>query len=449
VSSTDMWFLAAAAVLVLIAGLLASAEAALSSISRSRADELVESGRSGAVRLRGIVDEMPHYLNTALLLRLAAETAAVVLVTIVVTHIGTTRWLELLIAIGSMLLVSYVVIGVAPRTLGRQHSETVALHSAGPLRVLTSVLGPITRLLILVGNAITPGKGFAEGPFASEAELRELVDLAEQSSLIESGERRMIHQIFELGDTLAREVMVPRTDVVFIERHKTLRQLISLALRSGFSRIPVVGESLDDIVGIVYLKDVTKRVFDNHEAESTERVDSVMRPPLFVPDTKPVDDLLREMQSRRTHVAIVVDEYGGTAGLVTIEDIIEEIVGEITDEYDVAPDDVVHLANGTVRVSSRLGIDDLGELFGIDLEDEDVESVGGLMAKRLGRVPIPGAEVDVEGLHIVAEAPTGRRNKLGTLLVSRTEVPEEARGPVDSGTGTEETARADSQSAPR
>jgi len=428
VTTPDIWFLGTALALVLLAGVLASAEAALSSVTKVRADELIEEGRSGATRLRAVVDDAPQYLNTALLLRLGAETAAIVLVTIVVTSIGTTTWAELVIAIGSMLLVSYVVIGVAPRTLGRQHSETVALRSAGLLKLLTTVLGPITRFLILVGNALTPGKGFAEGPFASEAELREMVALAEQSSLIESGESRMIHQIFELGDTIAREVMVPRTDVVFIERHKTLRQLISLALRSGFSRIPVVGENLDDIVGVVYLKDVTKRVFDKHEAETTERVESVMREALFVPDTKPVDVLLRDMQAQRTHVVIVVDEYGGTAGLVTIEDIIEEIVGDISDEYDVAPDDVQHLPNGSLRVSSRLGLDDLGELLGVQLEDEDVESVGGLMAKRLGRVPIPGAEVDVEGVHLVAEAPTGRRNRLGTVLVSRLEPEPEETG---------------------
>src|SRR5436190_2008060 len=161
-----------------------------------------------------------------------------------------------------MLLVSFVAIGVAPRTVGRQHSERVALLSAGVLLGITKVLGPIPRLLILIGNALTPGRGFSEGPFASEAELRELVDLAEASSVIESGERQMIHSVFELGDTIAREVMVPRTDVVFIERHKTLRQATSLALRSGYSRIPVIGENLDDVVGFAYLKDITKRVFD-------------------------------------------------------------------------------------------------------------------------------------------------------------------------------------------
>ena len=417
--------LAIATVLVFLAGLLASAESAVSSISKVRANVLVEEGRSGAARLRDVVEDPPRYLNTALLLRLATEISAIVLVTVVVFDQVEPRWLELVVSIVSMVLVSYVVIGVAPRTLGRQHSERVALISAAPLKLLSTVLGPLPRILIGIGNALTPGKGFAEGPFASEAELRELVDLAEKSSLIESGESRMIHQIFELGDTLVREVMVPRTDMIFIERHKTLRQMMSLALRSGFSRIPVVGDNLDDIAGVVYLKDVTKRVFDKRDAETTERVESVMRPAMFVPDTKPVDALLSEMQTERMHVAIVVDEYGGTAGLVTIEDILEEIVGEISDEYDQNATDVEHLPNGAVRVPSRLSLDDLGEVFDIELEDDDVDSVGGLMAKHLGRVPIPGAEIEVDSLRLVAEAPTGRRNRLGTVIVSVAEPPAE------------------------
>jgi CBS domain containing-hemolysin-like protein len=423
--------LAIATVLVFLAGLLASAESAVSSISKVRANELVEEGRSGAARLRDVVEDPPRYLNTALLLRLATEISAIVLVTVVVFDQVEPRWLELVVSIVSMVLVSYVVIGVAPRTLGRQHSERVALISAAPLKLLSTILGPLPRILIVIGNALTPGKGFAEGPFASEAELRELVDLAEKSSLIESGESRMIHQIFELGDTLAREVMVPRTEMIYIERHKTLRQMMSLALRSGFSRIPVVGDNLDDIVGVVYLKDVTKRVFDNRDAETTERVESVMRPAMFVPDTKPVDELLREMQTERMHVAIVVDEYGGTAGLVTIEDIIEEIVGEITDEYDQTATDVEQLPNGAVRVPSRLSLDDLGDVFDVKLEDDDVDSVGGLMAKHLGRVPIPGAEIQVDSLRLVAEAPTGRRNRLGTVIVSMVEpTPEGEEAPA-------------------
>ena len=432
-SSIDIWLLVLAAVLVVAAGLFSSADAALSSFSKARAEEIAHEGKSGSARLLVIVEDPPRYLNTALLLRMLCEIAAIIMVTVVMLdlivrrgaeggpEVTSGRWLAMLAALGISLVVSFVVIGVAPRTVGRQHSERVALLSAGPLIAFTKVLGPLSRLLILVGNAITPGRGFSEGPFASEAELRELVDLAEASSVIESGERAMIHSVFELGDTLVREVMVPRTDVVFIERNKTLRQAMSLALRSGYSRIPVVGENLDDIVGFAYLKDLTRRVFDRHEAEQTERVESVMRPVMYVPDSKPIDALLREMQSERKHVAVVVDEYGGTAGLVTIEDVLEEIVGEITDEYDVEHIDVEHLANGSTRVSSRYPVDDIEHICGVAIEDDDVDTVGGLMAKHLGRVPIAGSVIEAHGLRFEAEAPAGRRNRIGTVLISRVE----------------------------
>jgi CBS domain containing-hemolysin-like protein len=412
--------LVVAAVLVLVAGVLAMADAALTAFSKSRADGLVVSGRRGAPWVRRLVEDPAAALNTALLLRLAAEITAVVLVAVVCLELIDTLWIAVLVAAGAMLVVSFVVIGVAPRTLGRQHAEQVALSTAGPLLTITRVLGPLPRLLIMLGNALTPGRGFREGPFATEAELRELVDIAEAGRVIESGERQMIHSVFELGDTIVREVMVPRTDVVFIESNKTLRQFQSLALRSGFSRIPVVGPGgLDDVVGIAYLKDVDRRLYDNRDAESVERVESVLRPAFYVPDSKPVDDLLREMQAQRTHVAVVVDEYGGTAGVVTIEDVLEEIVGEITDEYDTEDVPVQQLEDGAVRVSSRLHVDELGDLFGIELSDDDVDSVGGLMAKQLGRVPIPGAEVEVGGLQLVAEGPAGRRNQVGTIVARR------------------------------
>jgi CBS domain containing-hemolysin-like protein len=308
---------------------------------------------------------------------------------------------------------------VAPRTLGRQHADRVALAGAAVIHPLARVLGPLVRLLILLGNALTPGKGFREGPFASEAELRDLVDLAEQRRLIEPDEREMIHSVFELGDTLVREVMVPRTDMVFIERGKTLRQALSLALRSGFSRMPVVGENEDDIVGIAYLKDIIRRSHEYRDGESVEIVETVMRPATYVPDSKPIDDLLREMQARQIHVAIVIDEYGGTAGLVTIEDILEEIVGEIADEYDVETPRVERLPDGAVRVTARLPVEELAELFGVEIDVEDVETVGGLLAHLLGRVPIAGSTATVAGLTLTAESTEGRRNRLGTVVVAR------------------------------
>lgn len=415
----DIWLLLVAATLVVLAGLFSAADAALAGFSRARAEELVAEGASGSKRLLPLLDDPARYLNTALLLRLLCETSAIVLVALWVHDLyDGDFWPAYVTAVGAMLLVSFVVIGVAPRTVGRQHDQRVATLSAGPLSFVTTVLGPLPKLLIQLGNAITPGKGFREGPFSTETELRELVDLAEASAVIESGERRMIHSVFELGDTIAREVMVPRTDVVYIERYKNLRQTMSLFLRSGFSRVPVVGENLDDIVGIAYLKDLVRRDFEQPDVEFTQRVDEVMRPVYWVPESKPVDALLTELQARRQHIAVVVDEYGGTAGLITIEDVLEEIVGEITDEYDEEETDVEYLDDGTYRVSSRYPVDDLDELVGVAVHDEDVDSVGGLMAKQLGRVPIPGSIVEAHGLRFEAERVSGRRNKIGTVLVS-------------------------------
>ncbi len=421
--SDGLWSLGAAAVLVVLAGLFAAADAAVAGFSKARAQELVADGRAGAKRLATVLDDAPRHLNTALLLQLMCEIAAVVVVTLYVdARLDASWWARAGVVLAVMLVVTFVVIGVAPRTVGRQHAESVAIAAAWPLSALTTVLGPIPRLLIAVGNAITPGRGFRQGPFQTETELRELVDMAEATELIEADERKMIHSVFEFGDTTVREVMVPRGDVVYIETHKNLRQTMSLFLRSGFSRVPVVGENLDDVRGVAYLKDVVRRDFEAPDVELTQKVEEVMRPAVWVPESKPVDDLLREMQLRRLHVAIVVDEYGGTAGLITIEDLLEEIVGEITDEYDEAEIEVETVIDGRideVRVSSRYPVDDLDEIFGFTIEEEDVDSVGGLLAKHLGRVPIPGSVVEAHGLRFEAERVAGRRNKIGTVLISR------------------------------
>jgi CBS domain containing-hemolysin-like protein len=410
-----------AALLVGLGGLSAGAEAALSRVSRTASEDMEREGRRGAGRLREVLEDPARYLNLLTLLRVTCELVATVLVTVAMLDLIDRVWVAMLAASVTMIVVSYIAIGVSPRTLGRQHPAPIALAAARLVHPLARFLGPLPQLLILVGNALTPGKGFRDGPFASEAELRELVDLAEENQLIEDRERAMIHSVFELGDTIVREVMVPRTDVVFIERDKTLRQALSLALRSGFSRIPVIGEGTDDVLGVAYLKDLVRRTYVHRDGESVETVDSVMRPAVFVPESKPVDELLREMQAQQTHVAIVVDEYGGTAGLVTIEDVLEEIVGEITDEYDVETPLVEELPDGGLRVSARLHVDELAERLGIELEDDDVDTVGGLLAKQLGRVPIPGAQVWVQGIEITAEETQGRRNRIGTLLVRRVE----------------------------
>lgn len=414
--------------LVVVAWLFACAETGIARVSTFRAEEAVRSGRRGSARLAQIAADPTRYLNVALLVRVACEMAAAALVThaCLEQFDGTAR--ALLVAIAVMVLVSYVAVGVSPRTIGRQHPLNTATFAAYVLVPLARVMGPVPSLLILIGNALTPGKGFRRGPFASEAELRALVDLAEKESLIEDEERRMVHSVFELGDTLVREVMVPRTDLVVIERYKTIRQALTLALRSGFSRIPVTGESEDDIVGIVYLKDLVRKTHISRDAEN-ELVSTAMRPVFFVPDTKNAGDLLREMQKQRNHVAVAVDEYGGTAGIVTIEDILEEIVGEITDEYDREIPPVEELGEGRYRVTARLDLGDLGDLYGLEaFDDEDVETVGGLLAKRLGRVPIAGASSVVElpdarALRLTAEAAAGRRNKIVTVLVEPADPP--------------------------
>ena len=418
----DIVALIAAVLLVPVGGSLAAVDAALSWVSVARVEDMRREGRPGARALAHIVRDRARYTNLLLLLRLICELTATVLVTIVVRReLGGNWWIATL-TVAAMVFTSYVLVGVGPRTLGRQHPYAIALRSATIVRVLGAVLNPLASLLVLIGNAVTPGRGFRDGPFSSEIELRELVDLAEASGVVEEAEREMIQSVFGLGDTIAREVMVPRTEMVWIESDKFVPQALALALRSGFSRIPVVGEHVDDVVGVVYLKDLARLAQDQAQAADTPVVD-VMRPPAFVPETKDIDQLLREMQASRTHLAIVIDEYGGTAGLITIEDIVEEIVGEITDEYDVEIAPITEFPDGSARVVARLSVDDLQELFDVEWaeRDDDVETVGGLLAEALGRVPIPGAEATVHGLHLIAESAGGRRNRIGTVLVSRAE----------------------------
>ncbi|MCU1613815.1 MAG: domain containing protein [Frankiales bacterium] len=413
--------------LVGLAGVFGGMDAALNRVSKARVDELRREGQPRAVRLAAVLDDRARLIALLLLLRIVCEMVAAVLVAVALYSVWGNSWKTVLVAAGIMTVVSYVLVGVGPRTLGRQHAYGVAMATAPVLQWLGRVLGPVATLLILLGNAITPGRGYRDGPFSTEVELRELVDMAEERGVVETGERNMIHSVFELGDTIAREVMVPRTDVVWIERGKTVRQALALALRSGFSRIPVIGENVDDVVGVVYLKDLVRRSQNGHDSRNGPKVEEVMRPPTFVPESKPVDELLRDMQAQRIHIAIVVDEYGGFAGLVTIEDILEEIVGEIADEHDAFQrPPVEELPDGSMRVTARLPVEDLAELFGVDLpEDDDVETVGGLLARELGRVPIEGSVADVGGLRLVAETTGGRRNRIDTLLVSRVPGPAE------------------------
>ena len=396
--------------LALVAGWCANAEAALALVSATGAAERPEhQGRLGTVAA-----DLPRYLSVLLLLRAICEIFAAVLVTAAFVRWLGDDWRAVLSALAVVIGLRYVLTGVRPQT-GRvgPRTERTAERAAAFLFPLTRALGPLPRLLVACGNAMPPTRrtrpqADEEGPGVpvDRSELRGLVDYLERRNGIEPGERDMVRSVFELGDTIVREVMVPRTDMVFIEADKTVEQALSLALRSGFSRIPVVGENEDDVVGIAYLKDIVAWSHDHPGADATEKVATVMRPASYVPDSKPVDELLRQMQAQRTHVAIVIDEYGGTAGLVTIEDILEEIVGEITDEYDNEQPPVEWLSDDSARVTARLSVTELGELFGVNLE-RGGRGDGGRAA---GARPRPGPD---RGLRRDRPRPAAHRGEPG------------------------------------
>lgn len=409
--------------LLLVAGFLAGSESALTSLSRLLIEEIVESKPKYKKRFENFVENPARFLNVILLVRKTCELTATALVATFFVEQNSNKALALFGAISLMVAISYVVVGVGPRTLGKQHAIKWARSAITSAVLLSKLLGPLTTLLIGIGNAITPGKGFKSGPFSTEAEFRDMVDQASESGFVEESEREMIHSVFDLGETLVRELMVPRTEMVWIEADKTVRQGLSLALRSGFTRIPVIADNLDNVVGIAYVKDLAKRVHDNPNSELSEKVEEHLRKATFVPESQTADDLLKQMQRDQIHMAIVVDEYGGTAGIITIEDILEEIVGEISDEYDDnETEEIEWLDENKARISARLHVEDFAEQFETKFtedEVEDVDSIGGLIAKHLGRVPIPGSTIIVPGWKLTAERPSGRRHRIATVLAER------------------------------
>jgi CBS domain containing-hemolysin-like protein len=413
-----IWLLGLMALLfALTAALVTAAEAAFSYLPRQEGEVLVQESRTSS--LRRILEAPVAHMHALRFWRVWFEMAGAVAVAIMFHDLLDNVWLAGLLATAVMAAVGFVIVGVSPRQLGRLHAPAVVRLTAGLVASLCTVLGPIPRWLVRIGSSMTPGAARDEAAFFTQEEFRELLSRASDAEMIEDNEAELIHSVFELGDTKVRSVMVPRTDMVTIESGSTLNQAMSLFLRSGYSRIPVIGESSDDIKGLLYLKDVVASLHGRPASNLSRAVDGDCRPARYVPESKPVGDLLRELQRESTHVAIVIDEYGGTAGLVTLEDLIEEIVGEIVDEYDSEVPEQEQLDDGEYRVSARMGIDDLGELFGLDLDDEEVDTVGGLLAKTLGRVPIVGSEVTIDGIGLRAERVEGRRNRVSHVIAYR------------------------------
>jgi CBS domain containing-hemolysin-like protein len=414
---TPLLLVAMALAFLGVAAVLTAAEAAFNFLPRHDAEEAL--GKSRGTAMRRILAQPVAHIRALRFWRIWFEMASAVAVAVLLYSLLDNIWLAGLAATGIMALLGFVIVGVSPRQLGRLHSAAVVRFTAPMIRFLTWVLGPIPGWLVALGSAAAPGAPGGDEAFFSEQEFRELVERASESDMIEDTEAEMIQSVFDFGDTLVRAVMVPRTDILSIEAGSSLRRAMSLFLRSGYSRIPVIGEDTDHILGIIYLKDVAAVLHELAPDEEPPLVDSLVREVRYVPESKQVSDLLRELQKESTHVAIVIDEYGGTAGLVTLEDLIEEIVGEIVDEYDTESAEAVELGDGSYRVSARMSIDDLGELFDIELDDDEVDTVGGLLAKALGRVPIVGSSVEVDGVSLRAERLEGRRNRVSHIIAAQ------------------------------
>ncbi|EEI26935.1 hemolysin family protein [Corynebacterium glucuronolyticum] len=432
-----------ALVALVLSGLCRTVDSALSGISVARVEEMVKDDVRGAARLRRVAVNRATHINLMVLAQTVLDVTAAVFAGAVAFEVFDRLSVAMVVTIVVMSLISYVFVGVLPRTLGKQSPYSTALAAAPILSVLATVFGPVAKLLIWVGNKVTPGGGFREGPYSTEVELREMVDIAQEKGVVEVDERRMIQSVFDLAQTTARSVMVPRTDMIWIEADKSAGQATTLCVRSGHSRIPVIGESVDDIVGIVYLKDLVAETYSHADGGTSVLVKDIMRDANFVPDSKNLDDLLHDMQRLRNHIAVLVDEYGAIAGLISIEDILEEIVGEIADEYDdkeVAP--IVDLEADTYRVVSRLSLEDLNDLvketYGKELtfsEDilDTVDTVGGLIAYELGRVPLPGSTVHTCGMALTAEGKRDRRGRMRVTSVVVTVYPDELGAGYDQG----------------
>lgn len=422
-TGTPVALLVVLAIAVLAFGaLLSAAEAALTRMTRAAAEDLVEDGRRGASRVLALAERRRQVLGAVASVRVAVDMLAAVLLTLALAGLIDRWWVVLLTAVVLNTLLLGVVVGLSPRSAGRRNPDGTLLALVGVLEKVDAVGAPWRWTENHWGRASTLTD--AETRAEVTEDLREMIDEIGDSESIEDEDREMLRSVVELGQTLVREVMVPRTDMVTIDADKPASAAMRLFTRSGYSRVPVIGEDADDVRGVLYLKDVLRRL-GSHPEQAEREVSAFTREAVYVPEMKAADDLLREMQTGHFHMALAVDEYGGTAGIVTMEDLLEEVVGEMQDEHDHAEPEVEDLGEGLFRVPARLGLDELGELFDLEIDDDDVDTAGGLLSKAIGRVPIPGAVGDAQGVHLVADEATGRRHQVTSLLASRTPEPDD------------------------
>jgi len=429
-SAGDWFELAIVLLLVMAVAVLGAAEVSITRTNRVRAYRFQEEERRGAGSLVKVAENPAPYLNVVLLLVLLATIGGTTIATSLAVRVfhGAGE----IVATLAMTLILFVFAEVTPKTFAIQQTDRVALFLAPLIVGLGRLFGPLAGGLVKVANLIMPGKGLPQGPFITEHELRALAEVASDEDQIEEGEKELIHSIFEFGDTIVREVMVPRPDIIAIEADKTLRDVQALVLQHGYSRIPVFREDLDDVAGIVYAKDVLKAL---HQGKQDMPLSEIVREVHFVPESKKVADLLREMQREKFHIALVTDEYGSVVGLVTLEDLLEELVGEITDEYDTEEPELEQVADDVFRVDGKISIDEVNEVLDVELPDEEWDTVGGLMLGLMGSIPQEGEHVAYQNLRFTAEKVNGRR--ISKVLITREEAPEEAA----EGRAQEEEAR--------
>ena len=412
------WLPAVILVLVLFASVLAIAETAMSRMSRVRAIALREEGRRNATLLEQIQSDPPRYLNPIYLSVMFAQNGSAILIAMLSAEyfgeLGIT-----LVSVG-FTLTYFVLVEAMSKTFGILHSDRAALALAPVVWLLGRALAQPTRLLIGVANVLLPGKGLKQGPFASEQDIRSMAEVGHEEGSIEETERKMIHSIFEFGDTVVGQIMVPRPDIVAVEVKSTLHAALDTILEHDLSRVPVYCSELDRVEGVLYAKDALKAL---HRGLSEVALPDLIRAAHFVPESKKASDLLREMQREKFHMAIVIDEYGSASGLVTLEDLLEELVGEIADEHDVEERDVEPLGDGRYRVDASVPIHELNELLSTDFPRDRWNTVGGLMFGVLGTIPTEGQAVTMQGFCFTAEKVQGRR--VTTVLVRR-EVPQGA-----------------------
>jgi putative hemolysin len=405
-NGTDVVMIITIVVLLLVSTYLAVAETALTRMTKSKAQALAEEDERRGAKLVGLVTHPERFLNPVLLVVLMCQLVQATLTGIVADRLFGA--LGIAIATFFNVVIVFVLAEAAPKTWAIQNPERAALLSSGPVAALAGFwpLRMVSRALIGLTNWILPGKGLKEGPFVSEEELLALADVAVEEEVLDEGERELIEQIIEFGDTVVREVMVPRPDMIGVASDFRVADAMEVVLLNGYSRLPVFGIGADDIIGLVYAKDLMRA---ERDGQSDLQVSSLIRAAHFIPETKRAAELLPEMQAQHFHMAIVVDEYGGTAGLVTLEDLIEELVGEIVDEFDREEPMIEPLPDGGVRVNARMPIDEVNDLLHAELPEGDWDTIGGLMFHLLGHIPHEGESVESDGHLLHAERVQGRR----------------------------------------